>query len=439
MKPNTRRLHPRLLSLLTIGILTILLVLPFHAFLTVWLSSLVGHYMALRLWKELVLMLLLATTGFLLYRNPELRHTVVKSKLLWLIVVYLAVQVGWGLIALATNHVTLKALAYGWVVDTRFLIFFLITWVVTTKKPSLSKRWAPYIFWPALVVALLGILQYWALPYDALKHVGYNDSTIYPYETINHNIHHLRVMSSLRGANPLGAYLVLVISLVVASFGRLDKKWRLGTIIAVGTVTLVLTFSRSAWLGLFLGLLLLATQLVHTKRAKRIAWAMTGVLIAGVVILVVSLGHSTTFQDTIFHTNDHSTVATSSNEGHVSALKGGVHDVLHEPLGRGPGSAGPASVYNDSKVRIAENYFLQVGQEVGWLGLALFVLINAIVALGLWRRRDQRLALGLLAAFIGLTLVNLLSHAWTDDTLAYLWWGLAGIALAIPLEAKDEI
>jgi len=29
----------------------------------------------------------------------------------------------------------------------------------------------------------------------------------------------------------------------------------------------------------------------------------------------------------------------------------------------------------------------------------------------------------------------MVSHAWADDTLAFLWWGLAGIALGKPLAA----
>ena len=32
----------------------------------------------------------------------------------------------------------------------------------------------------------------------------------------------------------------------------------------------------------------------------------------------------------------------------------------------------------------------------------------------------------------------MLSHAWTDDTLAYVWWGLAGIAMA-PLTKVQDI
>jgi hypothetical protein len=48
------------------------------------------------------------------------------------------------------------------------------------------------------------------------------------------------------------------------------------------------------------------------------------------------------------------------------------------------------------------------------------------------------LARVLLASLAGIIFVNLLSHAWTDDTLAYLWWGLTGIALAPILSERQK-
>jgi hypothetical protein len=48
------------------------------------------------------------------------------------------------------------------------------------------------------------------------------------------------------------------------------------------------------------------------------------------------------------------------------------------------------------------------------------------------------LALVLFASFIGISFVNLLSHAWTDDTIAYIWWGLAGAAMALPLQKRKR-
>ena len=79
--------------------------------------------------------------------------------------------------------------------------------------------------------------------------------------------------------------------------------------------------------------------------------------------------------------------------------------------------------------RNSENYFLSVGQETGWLGLGIFIVLCYRLARALYEQRNV-FSRALLATFAGLTVVNMLSYAWADGTLAYMWWGLAGIALA---------
>jgi hypothetical protein len=137
-------------------------------------------------------------------------------------------------------------------------------------------------------------------------------------------------------------------------------------------------------------------------------------------------------QNEVLHTQVNSAVKTTSNGAHASALKNGVTDVLHQPFGDGPGTAGPASVYNGKHpARIAEDYYVQVAQETGWLGVVLFLGIAVLVALELYGYvGSSRLALVAFASFVGIAFVNLVSHAWADDTLAYVWWGIAAIALA---------
>ncbi|HEX7368184.1 MAG TPA: hypothetical protein VF261_00825, partial [Candidatus Saccharimonadales bacterium] len=174
------------------------------------------------------------------------------------------------------------------------------------------------------------------------------------------------------------------------------------------------------------------------KRTRGLAGSIVIILAAVAVAFLLALRHNATFQDVVLHTNSHSAIAATSDAGHATALENGARDLLREPLGEGPGTAGPASVYNTRRpARDAENYFLQIGQETGWIGLLLFAAINVVVGRALWRRRHQSLALGLLASLVGITAVNMFLPAWTDDTLAYLWWGLAGMAIAVDLTEKD--
>jgi hypothetical protein len=429
MKPSTT--VARLAGYLSWIIALILILLPFHAFLTVWASSAFGHYTPLRLWKEGLITIVFVGAIYILAVSAAVRKQLFSSWLVRLIAIYAVLVLICGAVAFSRHGVNLKAFAYGTLLDLRFLVFFLLVWVVAACSPILRLKWRRLLLVPAALVVVFGIIQYLFLPYDFLKHFGYGTSTISPYETINHDIHYIRIESMLRGANPLGAYLVLIISaltaLLVTGKNRLWQKSLFG--IAV-LAALVFSYSRSAWIGAALSVIIVLWLSLKTPRAKKLALVSTGVIIVIGGVAALALRHSTTLQDAFLHTNNQSQAPESSNQGHAAAFRAGLHDIARQPLGGGTGTAGPASIYNNHPSRIAENYFLQIGQEAGILGLVLFVAINVEVARKLWLKRADPLALALLGSLVGLSFVNMLSHAWTDDTLAYIWWGLAGIALA---------
>jgi hypothetical protein len=426
-------------NILSAIILTILTLIPFHAFLTVWLSSLLGHYTLLRLWKELLLAVLLVGAVFILIKNAGLRKLLANSLVARLMYLYIIINLIWGFAAFAMDKVTLKALGYGLIVNLRFLVFFLVVWVVASQRPKLLKLWSKVLLIPAAIVIAIGLLQRLVLPYDFLKHFGYSQSKIFPYETINHNVNYPRIMSTLRGANPLGAYLILIITALTGLFIK-DKKRRLiwGSFAILGFFALIFSYSRSAWIGLIISLLTLGWLSLKIHQLQRIILPSVVILLALIIFGLTSLRHNPTFENIFFHTQTDSSIKTSSNDSHLSAFKDGIHDLLNEPLGRGVGTAGPASVYDNNKVRISENYFLQIAQETGWAGIIIFIAIIYLVACELWYRRNEILARVLLASLAGITFINLLSHAWTDDTLAYLWWGLTGIALAPILSERQK-
>ncbi|HSH56288.1 MAG TPA: O-antigen ligase family protein, partial [Candidatus Limnocylindrales bacterium] len=410
----------------------ILALLPFHAFLTVWLSTLVGHYTALRLWKEVLLVGLVVGSLIVLARSSVSRRQLSRATWFWLIVAYGLLLLLSGVVALQQQTVTPKAFAYGLLLDGRFLLFFITTYIIAWQHAWLRQHWRGLILWPAGVVVAIGLLQYFVLPPDVLRHFGYGPDTIPAVSTIDQKLEYQRIASTLRGANPFGAYLVLIISLLGALVLRRPKfDWRSAVLLMASFVVLAVTFSRSAWIGVVVSLAVLLGLSIWHRVSRR--WLLLGVAAGFMTFASVGyiLRENDTFQNAFFHTDEHSRSAISSNEGRLGALQSGVRDLVHEPLGRGTGTAGPASVYNQPHgVRLAENYFLQIGQEIGVIGLGLFVAINGVIAWKFWKQRDQLLPLVLLASFMGLTVINLLSHAWTDDTLAYIWWGLAGVALA---------
>jgi hypothetical protein len=411
-------------------VVVILVVIPFHAFLTIWASSIFGHYTLFRLWKEYLLAALLIGTISLFITDKKLRKQLIDNRIFFLIILYLAVEVIWAIVSYVHHQVDKKALFYGLLLNCRYLIFFLITWAISLKTKLLNTNANKLVIWPALIVILFGLAQIFVLPNNFLTHFGYGPNTISAVETINHNSNYVRIESTLRGANPLGAYIIIPLTMISVLLFKRRKSWQKLSFIIGALIVLLFSFSRSAWLGALVAMFIALFYCLKTDALRKSLLYLSACLIVVIAGLTFVLRNNVRVQNIIWHTQTHSAVKTTSDQGHGSALRSGIKDVINDPFGRGPGTAGPASVYNNHPARIAENYYIQIGQETGWIGLALFILINYFIAYALYLRRADNLALTLFASFIGLVVVNMLSHAWSDDTLAYLWWGLAAVAYA---------
>lgn len=432
-------LYNKLLESSNILTVSVLILVPFWPFLSVWLASWLGNYTLIRLFIELLLLVLVAITLWRLFFDSKLRGVLLRQKWLWLILAIIALEVVRGVVAFLADKVSAKALGYAWIVDFRYLLFFVAVFLLASQSDFLRCHWRKIILLPAIVVSVFTILQFAILPIDFLSHFGYSAQTIFPYTTINHNQSLPRAMSFLRGPNPLGAYLVIITSLAGMWFIRSKarpRKLLFGGISLLSLLALFVSFSRSAWLGALISLMLVLWLVFTTKRARSVMIICTVGLLIVFSGAAFALRHSSLLQNYFFHTSDNSTIKISSNEGHASAFISGVREIARSPLGDGAGTAGPASFYND-RTRIYENYYLMIGVANGWLGLILFIGFYATVAAHLLKK-NTKLATTLFAALIGLALTNFLLPAWTDVTLAYTFWGLAGVALASKIEFNER-
>lgn len=418
-------------QLATVAVVAVFLILPFTTPLAVFLGTSLSHLSLFKVWKEIVLILVALIILFGGMYKPLARIQDRSLKILfWLILAYAGWTLLLGLLNLtALDRINWEAFIYASIVNLRFLFFLILCWLVAQSNALLKEKWQKLLLIPAGIVVAFGLLQTWVLPPNILEHIGYGPETITAYQTVDQNPEYVRIQSTLRGPNPLGAYLIMIIATLVV--GLRKRRWTQAALLVGSLVVMFYSFSRSAWLGLIVTLGVLVYISINSSNVRR------NLAVVGVVTLLllggsIYLARDNQFvQKTIFHTDETSLSPQSSNEQRAGAIQSGLNDVAHEPFGRGPGSAGPASLRNDQPERIAENYYLQIGQEIGWVGLLLFLAINVQIAILLWRRRSAVLARTLIASLAGITLVNLVSHAWTDETLSLLWWGLAGICLAL--------
>lgn len=430
--------RPVLSRLILVAVVAIFVILPFTTPITVFLGTNISHFGLFKVWKEIMMVIVLALVILSgIWRNMAGIKERRFKLLLVLMAGYTLWAVGWGFMNLTVFHqINWEAFVYALITDLRFLLFLVLCWLIAQDHAILKKKWPTLLLAPAAVVVAFGVLQYFVLPADFLRHLGYSAQTITPYQLVDERPDYVRIQSTLRGPNTFGVYLILVIVAAAVCLGK--RRIKQLVMLAASAISLFATYSRSAWLGVVASLGLLSFINIHNPKTRQIIFASSLCVILLVGTSAYLARNGSFVQNTLLHTSSTSKSPESSNAGRSRAIKESTKEVLHEPFGRGPGSAGPASLRNNKPERIAENYYLQLGQELGWLGLGLFLAINVLVAMMLWERRTDRLAKILLASFVGIAISNMFAHAWMDDTISLLWWGLAGIALAPNLLQKSR-
>lgn len=418
MNPDSKSLHR--IFLLTLW------VLPFYLPIAVLAASNFGSIYVLSAWKELILLALI-----LLLIKPILGLVRGKDSTVRLLNISIALYVCLSLLYIVRAD-SLFEFVGGFLFSTRFLLFFIVAQILATRVERFPERIKRIILISGTVLAGIAVLQALVLPPTFLQHIGYEPIGIetpgFPpsVTTLGEVDDFIRPQATLRGPNPLGAFLVLPFCLLLLKLA--DKKGRdiktFGAWLLVGAA-LLFTFSRSAWLAAFIGT---AGSLLYVYRSGFIGIKKSYVLTAVALTIftaVVALNNKTV--RLIVFREDTVTSKSVSDDTRSSLTREAWSDVTQNPLGRGPGNAGPVSVLDtNDRGRIAENYFLQVAQETGWLGLLLFVTIHGLLLKKLWELRKNNLAMLAFATLCGFIVANLTLHTWADETVSIMWWSFAG-------------
>jgi hypothetical protein len=413
----------------TMVILVIFGGIVLHAPLSVGFGVLFPHFdVVIKSWKE-ILMLLITPLAAVIITRHHLWAELARDWVVRLLAAYAALHI---LIASILPQ-RLVATAAGFAIDLRYILFFGLVYILIRAAPQYRPVMIKIGVIGAVIVVGFATVQLF-LPPDILSHIGYSQSTIAPYLTVDKNPDYIRVNSTLRGPNPLGAYAGMVLAFIAAALvkGILTLRRRR---IAVGVTGLVLCSAIALWVSysrsaLIAALIMLGVVFGVTvaRRVSRRVWITSAVILIALLGGIVTLKGGTFISNVLLHENPQGGSSVSSNDGHVSSLRDGVVRLAHQPLGAGVGSTGSASLRGQAPT-IVEDQYLFVAHETGWLGLALFAALSGLLIVRLWRRRSDWLSLGAFASGIGLTFIGILLPVWADDTVSIIWWGLAALAL----------
>lgn len=411
-------------------LLVILALIVVHAPLVIWLGTTVPAWaVELKAWKELIIVFAMGIAVVLVTKR-QLWREFASDWLLRLMVAFTVLHVLHLALFWNGTNATLAGLA----IDLRFVLYFGLVYILCRLNPAYQKPivWAFAI--GALVVGIFSILQVTVLPKDVLSRIGYGKDTIEPFLMVDKNPDYIRINSTLRGPNPLGLYAGIVLSLALAGLLLARRKvvrykYLVSGAVIGAVVGLYASYSRSAIVASVLALVIII-GVIYSKRASAKIWALVVATIVAVALAGFGLRNSDFVANVILHDDPTTGAVITSNDAHVSSLQNGLKRFTSQPLGNGIGSSGSASLFSD-KPQIIENQYLLVAHETGWLGLGLFVALFGLVLQRLWQQRTNWLALGLFASGVGIALAGFLLPVWADDTVAIIWWGLAGCILGV--------
>jgi len=411
-------------------LLAVLGLIVLHAPLTVWLGTVVPDYsLAIKAWKEVLITLATLLVAAGLWLSGKWR-AFVNQPLVVLALVYIALHI----FMLGIYPQPFSNTVAGLLIDLRYVAYFAVVLGFLTLYPKYKGAFIRIGVAGAVIVVGFAVLQMF-MPKYALEAIGYGDSTIQPYLTVDKNPDFVRHNSTLRGPNPLGAYAGMVIAGVLAYWLAARKKligWKsylpLIILLVAASVALWTSYSRSAAIGALVAAILVFAAKYGFTMSRR-TWHIA----AAVVVIMygaVYLARDTAFvHNVILHDNPTTGAEVTSNAAHAESLAFGMERMLTQPLGAGIGSTGSASIINNTEGLIIENQYFMIAHEVGWLGLVLFLVLYGALLKQLWVRRSSWLATTVFASGVGLAVIGLLLPVWADDTVSIVWWGMAAVAL----------
>jgi hypothetical protein len=398
--------------------LLLIVLIPFHNLITQsfgGFDSSVSQWFAP--WKEVLLGIGIFRV---LWHNPNRKEIIVSNR--WVLI-----WSGFVTLVYCATFLRLPSVPaiFSLVLETRFLgvmLFFMFLELDSKRIATLLCA----MVWSAGLIALYGLAQYqW--DYDRLLPLMYHVPDLDANGT-------RRLYSYSLSAFEPGFAAVIAILILFCGAGRTALRVVLPWF-ALLVPCLLLTYTRSAYLGLLFGLVAVCTfDRVHVKRHAAILFIglciiCAALLFGGATVLNSDLGqrlYSIVSQ------------ADGSSMAHKESMAKALQVISTNPLGIGLGQYGAVQARfagGDNNAEYAENWVLQVAVQTGVIGAFAYLgLAGVILAslLGTRRRLNEdakllRISAG--AVFVAMTVAGMMIPVWDGLLAAVYAWALVGLAL----------
>lgn len=464
--------------------LILIALLPLHALLVTSLTKVLkgpGNppWSVVSVWKELLLLALLGIALWELWQKSREQKSW-KNILQFdgidaVILAFISLAF---LVTLDEFH-SVKAVLLGVKYDLIPLIIVLVLRRVEWSK-AFSTKALQVVLGVGVTVAVHGLFTLF-LPMQFFVALGYSDlhslylpgDSLAAFQQIGASGVR-RIQSTLSGPNQFGLWLLLPFSISLLGFIRCiqsDDNFFLrvlniaqatraalltyATLVALFSAGILLSFSRAAWLAALLIVILAVFMRYSNAKAQRYVVRLIAPIIFGFAILAIVA------PNVVFRID--------STRDHVLKPLMGIQKMVQHPFGSGLGAAGPAHnrisdacvflpegadadwaanradlcvFAGDTQVQptdrlcncpfVTENWYIQIGVELGILGLLLFCYLVYLLTRQLRTAKDEAHT-AVLFAFFGVSIAGMFLHSWEEAAVAYTLW----LLLAVQLRAEE--
>ena len=397
--------------------------LPFSS----WLISLTGNQNLTFIRDLIVIMLFLRSLFF----RPKINKAVIVTGILFII---------WSALSFFWKESSSLQWLKGWRYDIVPIIFFLSIYQIKFEDKQ-KKIILNTVLTIGGVISVLALFELFGFKIPLSTSLS-GALALQPQHTVGATSI-VRLQAVLAGPNALGLYLLAIIGFALSSRTKLTtyaasdlseqapllQRSGMRGYLLLTTVLLVFTFSRSAWLGL-IALIVVALWQYFSQR-KMLNKFVIGLFITIILAFggYLIIPKSLTVRQLLTH--------DSSNSERLEQYK----RIWQEKndiglLGRGSGSAGPSSQLrlDGGPNRWTENVYLDIFEELGLVGLLLYLTLIFFVIRLAWQNHTSSYKF-VLPLLCGFAVAGLFINYYTGQVGLYLMWLAAGL---LPKESNEK-
>ncbi|MFC4769484.1 O-antigen ligase family protein [Effusibacillus consociatus] len=299
-----------------------------------------------------------------------------------------------------------------------FILPFLI-------DKDLAGKLIRYSLYAGLIIGLHGVYQYIT---KAPMPPGWVDAT----ETVR-----TRAYSIFGSPNIMGSYMIMMFPMAAGmAWASRSTKERLffGFVAFITLAALLFTFTRGAWLALFVALTV--TAALFNRRLLIL------ILIGAVAALLIPQ-----IQDRIFNLFDPLYWQKAARDGRIARWLTAYDAMRYNPFfGAGMGHFGGAVAARHFDIRYVDNYYMKTLAEMGLLGLSVMLALFGTVIRNLYTRifkplqarQEWPLLLGMFTSVLAVLVQNAVENVFEVPAMNFLFWFIVSLTVILTGSSEKE-